>query len=213
MKDIVIIGAGDFGREVVWLIEDINAMKDEWNILGFVDDNADLLGKEFDGYKVIGNLDWLMNQSIYVVNSIANPKVREMMMTKLASSSNKYPSLIHPNVVISKRATIGEGSIITSGNIVSTGVKVGKHVIINLACTLGHDSIYDDYASLMPGVNVSGHAHFGRCVHVGTGSAVIPKVSIGEYSTLGAGSVVTKDIPPYCTAVGVPAKPIKFHQN
>lgn len=39
MKDIVIIGAGGFGREVAWLIEDINRIKQTWNIIGFVDDN------------------------------------------------------------------------------------------------------------------------------------------------------------------------------
>jgi len=210
MKDIVVIGAGDFGREVMWLIEDINQVKLEWNIIGFVDDTESLIGKEVDGYKVIGNTNWLAEQSVYVVNSIANPNIREKIMLKLENSLNKYPYLVHPSVILSNKAEIGVGTIICSGNIVSTGVKLGKHVIVNLACTLGHDAIFDDFVSIMPGVNVSGHVHCKRGVHIGTGCALIPGVKVGEYSILGAGSIVTKDIPAYCTAVGVPAKPIKL---
>ena len=54
-----------------------------------------------------------------------------------------------------------------------------------------------------------GPVKIGRCVHLGEGVCVMPGVTIGDYSVIGAGSVVTRDIPPYSIAVGSPAKVIK----
>lgn len=54
-----------------------------------------------------------------------------------------------------------------------------------------------------------------RCIHIGhdswigTGCIILPGVSVGKYCIVGAGSVVTKDVPDYCVVAGVPAKVIK----
>lgn len=211
MKDIVIIGAGGFGREVVWLIEDINKVNKEWNLLGFVDDNESIQGKDVNGYKVVGNIEWLKTQEIYVVNAIGDPIIKKKVQGKLDGSKNYYPVLMHPSVISSDKVKIGEGSIICAGNIITVDIEIGKHVIINLDCTIGHDAKIDDYSTILPSVNVSGNVHIEQCVSVGTGSAVIQGVKIGENTIVGAGAVVVKDLPANCTAVGSPAKPIKYH--
>lgn len=213
MKNIVIIGSGGFGREVAWLIEDINEVKPTWNIIGFVDDNPEMLGEKLNGYEVVGNIDWLMSQEYYVVNAIAGTNTRKNMMDKLSNSNNKYPTLIHPNVIISDTSTIGEGTIICAGNIISVNVTIGKHVIINLDSTIGHDAIIEDFTTILPSVNVSGNVIVNKRVSIGTGSAIIQGLSVGENTIVGAGAVVVKDIPANCTAVGTPAKPIKFHNS
>jgi sugar O-acyltransferase (sialic acid O-acetyltransferase NeuD family) len=141
MKDIVIIGAGGFGREVAWLIEDINKVSEEWNIVGFVDDNETILGEEINGYKVVGNVEWLKRQKLNVVNAIGDPIIKQKMINRLEGSKNQYPVLIHPSVIFSDKVTIGEGSIICAGNIITVDVEIGRHVIINLSCTIGHDAI------------------------------------------------------------------------
>jgi sugar O-acyltransferase (sialic acid O-acetyltransferase NeuD family) len=210
MKDIVIIGAGGFGREVAWLIEDINKVNNEWNIVGFVDDNKSIQGTEINGYKVVGDIDWLEKQEVFVVNAIGNPVIKKKVMDKLDGSKNKYPVLIHPSVICSDRVSFGEGSIICAGNIITVNVEIGKHVIINLDCTIGHDANIGDYSTVLPSVNVSGFVKTEECVSVGTGSAVIQGVNIGRNTVVGAGAVVVKDLPANCTAVGSPAKPIKF---
>ena len=128
MKDIVIIGAGGFGREVAWLIEDINKENKEWNFLGFVDDNEEIQGKEINGYKVVGNIEWLKNQELYVVNAIGDPIIKKKVMERLQGSKNKYPVLIHPSVIYSDKVTFGEGSIICAGNIITVNIEIGKHV-------------------------------------------------------------------------------------
>lgn len=213
MKDIIIIGAGGFGREVAWLIEDINNINKEWNIVGFVDDNANAKDENLNGYELVGDIDWLMNQSYYVTSAIGNPSVNKKIMDKLATSENKYATLIHPSVICSDTSSIGEGSIICAGNIITVNATIGKHVIINLDSTIGHDATINDYTVILPSVNVSGHVVLEKGVSVGTGSAIIQGLTVGENTIIGAGSVVVKDLPANCTAVGSPAKPIKFHNE
>lgn len=213
MKDIVIIGAGGFGREVAWLIEDINKLNTQWNVVGFVDDNEAIQGTEINGYRVVGNIEWLKGQELYVVNAIGDPIIKKKIMDRLRGSRHVYPVLIHPSVIYSDKVIFGEGSIICAGNIITVNIEVGKHVIINLDCTIGHDVILGDYTTVLPSVNVSGFVETEQCVSIGTGSAIIQGVSVGRNTVIGAGSVVVKDLPGNCTAVGMPAKPIKINEE
>lgn len=211
MNDIVIVGAGGFGREVAWIIEDINKEKRLWNILGFIDDNPNLKGQSINGYHIVGDISWLKKQQLYVVNAIGDPIIKRKVAEELISSKNKYPILVHPSVILSGLVNIGEGSIICAGSIITVNVSIGKHVIVNLDCTIGHDADIADYCTILPSVNISGATNLNECVSIGTGSAVIQGVEIGEETIVGAGSVVVRDLPPKCTAVGSPAKAIKFH--
>lgn len=213
MKDIVIVGAGGFGREVAWLIENINDVKSEWHILGFVDDNPEIQGVSFNEYKVIGTIEWLKSQEMYVVFAIGNPITKKKLVTSLSSSKNQYPVLIHPNVLFSKSVSFGEGCIICAGNILTTDITCGKHVILNLSCSVGHDVVIGDYCTILPAVRISGKVELAECVSVGTNSALIQGVKVGTNTIIGLSSAVVKDLPENCTAVGIPAKPIKFHRN
>lgn len=89
-------------------------------------------------------------------------------------------------------------------------VQLGKHVIVNLDCTIGHDAIIGDYSTILPSTIISGFVRIKECVSIGTGAAIIQGITIGENTVIGAGAVVVKDLPDNCTAVGVPAKPINF---
>ncbi len=211
MKDIVIIGAGGFGREVAWLIEEINKVKYQWNIKGFVDENRNIKGNMINGYKVLGDIEWLQKQELYAVCAIGNPKVKKNIIQQLKGSKVKYPVLIHPSVIKSDSVEINEGSIICAGSILTVNIKIGKHVIINLDCTVGHDAEIKDYSTILPSVNISGCVTIEECVSIGTGSSIIQGKQINANSIIGAGSVVIEDLPANCTAVGTPAKPIKFN--
>ncbi|CAK7019402.1 MAG: Putative acetyltransferase EpsM [Fusobacterium varium] len=209
MKDVVIIGAGGFAREVAWLIEEINKKNEQWNILGFIDDNSENVGKSLNGYKIIGNTDYLneMNKNIYAVIAIGNGKTRKKIVEKL--KKRKFGILIHPNVSISDTISIGEGSIICSGNILTVNISIGKHVIINLDCTIGHDAVIKNFSTFLPGTNLSGETIVEECSTLGTGSTVIQGIKIGKNVMVGAGAVVIRDIIDDSTAVGNPARTIK----
>lgn len=209
MKDIAIFGVGGFGREVLTLIQDINRVSKEYNILGFFDDGHDK-GEMVNGYPVLGKMDELnqWSRELCLAVSIGNPKVKKAVIDRIVNPHVSYPTLIHPSVLIGdkKYVEIGQGCIICAGNIITTNIRVGNYVIMNLSCTTGHDSIIGDYSAFMPSVNISGEVKVGDGVYVGTGVKIINQVEIGAYATIGAGAVVVRNVPGDCTAVGVPAK-------
>ena len=212
MKKIYIVGSGGFAREVAWLIEDINEKNPTWEIMGFIDENEDNIGKELNGYKVLGDLEYLNNQEkSYVTIAIGIGKVRQKIIKKI--NKHEFPVLIHPSVIVSKFVTIGEGSIICAGSIITTNIEIEKHVIINLDCTIGHDVNLKNYTTILPSVNISGNVTIEERTMIGTGSAIIQGLNIGMDTIIGAGSVVIKSIPGSCTAVGNPARPIKFNST
>ena len=213
MKKIIIIGAGAFSREVFWLIEEINNTKNEWEILGFLDDNLENKGKIIHGKPVLGQIEKLkfLSEDVYSIITIANGIIREKIVNQFRN--RKFATLIHPNVSIHPSNSIGEGTIICSGNIVTVDVNIGKHVIVNLSCTIGHDTVINDYVTIFPGVNISGGVYIGKNSNIGTGSTILQYLKIGENVTLGSLSNVIRDIPNYCTAVGNPAKVIKKYKE
>lgn len=209
MKDLYIIGAGGFGREVAWLVERINAADPTWNIKGFIDDNPSALGKLEGRYPVIGDRGFLLQRTVetWVVCAVGSAKVRKTIIERLEENSAiHFATVIDPSVVLSDRVTVGEGSIICAGTVLTVDIFIGKHVIINLDCTIGHDDIISDFVTIYPSVNVSGNVVVGTCAELGTGMQIIQGKRIGRESILGAGAVVVKDIPEKCTAVGIPAK-------
>lgn len=209
MKKLIIIGAGGFGREVAWLVERINKQNPSWNILGFIDDNGEFKGREINGYKVLGGCETIKEYpNAYVVCAVGASKVRKKIIDKIGKCN--FATLIDPSVELSDFVRIGEGSIICANTIITVNIEIGSHVIINLDCTIGHDAVLNDFVTLYPNVNVSGMTVTGTCCEVGTGTQIIQGKRIGDYSIIGAGAVVVKDIPSKCTAVGSPAKPIKF---
>lgn len=216
MKDLVIIGAGGFGREVAWLVDDINEVNKEWNLLGFIDDNEENHGNELNGYKILGGFKYLNNKdNIYYVCAVGNAKTRKKIVEEKCSQYNIKPAtLIHPSVIMSKEYNeIGEGCIICAGSIITVNARISNHIIINLDCTIGHDVVMNDYITVYPSVNISGNCNIGETSEIGTGTQIIQGKSIGDSTIIGAGSVVVKNIEGNCTAVGVPAKIIKSNNK
>jgi len=210
MRKLIILCAGDFGREIANVVERINDAADEpqWELLGFVDDNMSLQGKLVDGYPVLETIDDLngCTEERYVICSAGVAKTRKKILERITNQKIKFATLIDPDARVYRDANVGEGSIICGGSILAIGVQVKKHVIVNLNCSLGHDSIYEDYCVVNPGVNVSGNVHVKECCDLGTGAKVIQGLSIGPNTVIGAGAAVIRDIPADCLAVGVPAK-------
>lgn len=210
MKNLVIIGAGGVGRETALIVQQINQLDDTWNLVGFVDDNLDNFGKVINGYSVIGGIDTLelLDEDYYVVIAIANYKVKKSIVERLKGKF-RFATIVHPKVWIHDFMTLGEGSIIYEGAILTSNIEIGNHVIICPKCGVGHDSKVKDYVSLLWNVNVSGNDLIEEGVLMGTGSTVIQGKTIGKGATIGAGAVVVDNVDPFSTAVGVPAKVIK----
>jgi len=207
VKDIVIYGASGFGMEVAWLIEEVNRQTPQWNIVGYIDDDEAKWGRTSYGYPVLGGREAMRTipQDTAVAITIAAAEVRRSIVDALAYRTPEYPVLIHPSVISSRAVTIGQGTIICAGNILTVEIAIGDHVHINLDCTIGHQTILEDYVTLFPGAHVSGNVKVRSCASLGTGCQVLPGLEIGSHSFLGAGSVAIRDIPPGVIAAGCPA--------
>lgn len=212
-RDIAIFGAGGFGREVLTIIDAINAVKPTYTMIGFFDDGLQI-GTCINGYQVLGGTHELekWNSGLDIVIAIGNPNVKAKIVNTLKNRNLNFPTIIHPMAIIGdpKQINIGKGGIICAGCIVTTNILIGDFVILNLGCTVGHDTVIGDYSSFMPSVNLSGEVNVGEMVYVGTGAKIINQLSIGKNTIIGAGAVVSKSLPSNCTAVGVPAKIIKL---
>lgn len=212
MKDIVIIGAGGVGSETAWIIEQINIKKDEWNLLGFIDDNELIQGKDIIGYKIVGSIEKLTNtyknikkeDRPYVVIAIANYNVKKDIVNKLKNMFN-FATVIHPDVFVHMSNSIGDGCIIYPGVIMTVDIKIGDHVIVSPKCGIGHNSTIGDYVSLLWNVNVSGYDTIGEGSLIGSGATIIQNKIIGKDSIMGAGAVVIDNFGDKVKAVGVPA--------
>src|SRR5699024_4246992 len=166
----------------------------------------------FGDNSVIRKLDYLLDKELNVVIAIANPTIRRLIYNKLKHTKNIFPTLIHPNVILSKTVTFGQGIVVSAGTILTVDIIIDDFVLIDRLNNIGHDTRIEAFSTILPSATLSGNVHIAENVLIGTGTTIIQELSIGKNTIIGAGALVTKDIPQDCTAVGAPAKPIKFHQ-
>jgi sugar O-acyltransferase (sialic acid O-acetyltransferase NeuD family) len=212
VKEIAIFGAGGFGLEVAMLIEHINEKRREWKLIGFFDDGLPK-GKMVNDYQVLGGIGDLntWDMELHVAFALGIPETKMAVIQQVENPNIKYPTLIHPSAILGnmKFLAIGEGTIICAGSIITSNIRIGKHVILNLACTVGHETSIGDYGSFMPTCNISGEVTIGIANFWGTGAKIINRCTVGDNVIIGAGAVVINDIPSNVTAVGVPARVVE----
>ncbi|MGM9774597.1 MAG: acetyltransferase [Candidatus Egerieousia sp.] len=210
---IAVFGAGGFGREVMAMIEELTRTTGRLEIAGFFDDGV-TPGILVNGYKTLGGMDAINSypEDLGLVIAVGSPGVKKKIISKITNDKIFFPTVIAKSAIVSDptHVTFGKGCIVCDGTIITTNSNIGDFVTLNLGCTVGHDTNISSYSSFMPSVNISGEVNIGESVYVGTGAKIINQLEIGMETTVGAGAVVAKSLPAGCTAVGVPAKPIKF---
>ena len=211
---VVIVGAGGFGREVLDIIEAMNAAGTQLEFAGFIDDGevrSDLLERR--GAILIGSTQTLSQLDLAYVIGIGNGKVRESIDGFLSNSGCLAARLVHPAATVGGDVRLSEGVILAAGSRVTTNIALGRHVHLHVNSTVGHDSVLQDFSSVYPGATVSGNVVLGKGVTVGTGANVLPGVTVGHGAFVGAGAVVTKDVRPNVTVVGSPARELTQRQD
>ena len=201
-KDIVIIGAGGHGKVVIDCVEQEN----KYAIGAIVDDNYK--NRTVFNFKVEQKNNTSGYLGKHVIIAVGDCMTRKNIASQLTS---EFVTTIHPTAVISKYAKVGNGCQIFANAVINPDANIGNHVIINTGAIVEHDCFVDDFVHLSPNSCIGGGVTIGTCTHIGIGTSVIQGVKIGKNVVIGAGAVVISDIPDNCTAVGIPAKPIKYH--
>lgn len=204
---LYIFGAGGFGREIAWLAEQSWERKID---LVFLVDQRAYLSAPVNEVPVRLVTDLVVGEGDRFVVAVGDAALRRKAVASCMEAGLRPVALIHPRVEMSIRVEIGEGSVICAGTIVTTNVVVGRHVHVNLDCTIGHDVRLDDYSTLSPGVHVSGHVEIGSDVFIGTGANIINGRSgapliIGDGAVIAAGACITRSVEPRALMAGVPA--------
>lgn len=210
MENIVIVGAGGFGREVSSWIESINEIKPTFKITGYYDDNISLEGtKILNRYPYLGTLVELDNtgEKINAVIAIGNPKAVWQVKNKLNNPNLIFPTIIHPSTITyGDSYKVGEGNLIGPYSIISCDVKIGNFNIFNTYVSVGHDTVIESYNVMNPRVLISGNCKIGNRNLFGLNSAMIQGKTLGDENTLGPGSILYASKKNNSLLIGNPAK-------
>lgn len=210
MKELIIVGAGGMGREILQWVKDINAKEKMWEIKGFIDDNTEALAAYHCEYQVIGAInEWEPQENEVFACAIGHPKTKQAIVEMLKSRGAEFTSVVHPLAYIGDENVIGEGLVAYPRACITTNVRIGNFVAL-LSSSVGHDAVIGDYSTISAYTDITGGCCLGERVFTGTHVSVIPGRIIGSDAYLCAGSVIMSDVKPGVKMLGNPAKAINF---
>jgi len=193
MKKIILIGAGGHCMSCVDVIE----LQHKFKIVGLIDDRK---GKFLLDYKIIGNdkelkkISKKIQYALITVGHIKNSTIRESLFKKALNFGFKFPTIVSPLSYVSKRATIGEGTIVMHGSVVNAGAKIGKNCIINNKTLIEHDAVIGDNCHLSTRSTVNGGASIKKNSFIGSCAVVKQNVRIGKNCFVNANLFIDKNL-------------------
>lgn len=201
---VLLIGASGLAREV--LAAGING------VVGILDDDANLRGERLGGVSVIGAVDEAIARAERLLVCIGSGRARRAVVARLVQggvADLRFTTFIAPGARIGRTSTVGAGSIVLEGVVITADATLGRHVVVMPNCTLTHDNRLDDYATLAAGVALGGAVQVGEGAYLGMNASVRQQLSIGADATVGMGAAVLSDVPDGESWIGVPARRMK----
>ena len=213
MKKLIIIGGVGNGTVISSTVEDIMRESNEWELLGFLDDRMEV-GEELNGFPILGKVDEALrfnSKDCYFIYSMIRVKQHRERIERLQSfgiDDGKFATLWHPTAVISRNVSLGYGVMLMPGVIISPDVTIGNHTQLYANSFVGHNTTVGNYCFIANNASVGGNITVEDGVHIGSNCSVNERVVLGEWSLIGLGSVVLRDVEPFTKVVGNPARSI-----
>lgn len=209
-KSCIIVGAGTYGQVYA------EYLKDEFHILGYIDDDSSKHNTRIDEIEVLGDLNYLLtkvDKSTNVFVPIGNNQVRVSILEKVIAEGFPTPNFIHPQTIIHSSVKIGKCVYILPGTQIMPLAQINDFVLISMGVNIAHHTIIEKGCFFSQGSNIGANIHFEPGVFAGIASTVMTGVKIvGENSLIGAASVVIKDVPSNAVVVGNPSRIIRYNK-
>ena len=208
---LVLIGARHDGQAHVVL--DVLRETGAHEVVAFLDETPSLWGKTVHGIPVLG-APAAIGQAIAMgaeggMVSIGDARARERLGAVLIAAGLDLPTLIHPRAYVAPSATLGRGVFVNALAYIGAGAVVEDSVHVGFTAVVSHHAQIGVAATLSGRSTSGGRTRVGRRAFLGLGAIILPDLSVGDDAVVGAGAVVTRNVPPSCTVVGVPARPMK----
>lgn len=193
-----VFGASGYGREVMPLVEDANAL--------FIDDNR--AGLAVNGRATLTWAQFLDRpaDARTVVIAVSDSRARQAIAERCDAAGVPLLQVAAKNVVMMENNQFGDGAILSPFVTITSNVRIGRCFQANLYAYAGHEAVIGDYVTLAPRASINGNVRLGNHVYVGTGALIRQGITVGDGAVIGMGAVVTKDVPAGVTVVGNPAR-------
>ncbi len=214
MKQLLIIGAGGFGREVAEWARQSTAFRREWEVAGFLDDRPEALAAYPDnGLPIIGStLDYRPGPNDVFLCALGDPRLRAEMRQRFQERGAVFTRLIHASVVMGRGVQLDPGVILCPGVVLTTDLHIGANTALNVSSAVGHDAEIGVDCQISSFCDITGWVRIGDRVLLGSGARLIPGRQVGSDAVVGAGAVVVRDVPPAVTVFGNPATVLTRHR-
>ncbi|MCM8761036.1 MAG: acetyltransferase [Candidatus Omnitrophica bacterium] len=210
---LIIFPFGGNAREAASCVMAINETGRKWDLIGFIDDDRSLIGKESCGVRVLGGIEILKRYPEARVLAVpGNPNTylaRKKIIDDLKIEERRFATILHPSVSLAPDAKIGYNTIVMQNVVVSCGAQVGNHCVILPNSVISHDSVIGDYCCLGSNVSVSGRVVIEPVAYIGSGVKIRDGIRIGKKALIGIGSVVIKDVGSKMIVAGNPTRIIR----
>jgi sugar O-acyltransferase (sialic acid O-acetyltransferase NeuD family) len=208
MKNIILVGAGRFARELLcWLEDSLDPTRER--IAGLLDDTL-APAAELDAdypYPLLGSIsEYQPAADDVLLLAIGAPQAKLRIAEQLAARGASFHTLIHPSAIVARTAHFGQGIVVCPFALISASSQIGDFVTINSYSSVGHDAILGDGCTLSSHVDITGAVRVGSAVMVGSGASILPRVVVGNNATVGAGAVVMRRVTDGATVYAQPAK-------
>ena len=207
-KKILIFSAGSSGRDIFQLITIINKYKEEWEVVGYVDNNPKLIGKKIDDIEVFSNKKKPKNKELYGVCGLLDIKIKKKIIDNEIKNNYQLTNLFHPQIEKPKTLKIGKGNIIYNCNI-NANVNIKNFTFISHFCNLGDNTIIGNYAHMLAHITLGSYTEIGDKTFIASGVNINRGVKIGNNCQLGIGTVIMSDVKSNSVVMDYPRQVIK----